>query len=79
MTTLPDWAAAVAAALDLPAAPEVRVVLEIARDVAHAVERPAAPLTTWLIGAAVAGGLDRDEALARVRALAAGWPAPPVG
>jgi hypothetical protein len=49
------------------------VVLDLARDVAHGVERPAAPLTTWLAGMAVAGGADPVDVGARIRALAAAW------
>jgi hypothetical protein len=71
--TLDDWTAAVVAALDLPHGVDVRQVLDLARDVAHGVERPAAPLTTWLAGMAVARGADAGEVAARVRALAADW------
>jgi hypothetical protein len=44
------------------------LVLDLARDVAHGVARPAAPLTTFLLGLAAgrAGGCDAD-----VRRLAA--------
>jgi hypothetical protein len=73
MTDLDDWATAVVAALELPAAPDVRLVLDLARDVAHGVERPAAPLTTWLAGMAVAGGADPEDVADRIRALAATW------
>ena len=34
----------------------VHIVLDLARDAAHEVERPAAPLTTFLIGVAVGRG-----------------------
>jgi hypothetical protein len=37
------------------------------------VERPAAPLTTWLAGMAVAGGADPEDVADRIRALAATW------
>jgi uncharacterized protein with NRDE domain len=73
MTTLDDWAAAVAAELGLTATPDVRLVLDLARDAAHAVERPAAPLTTWLAGMAVAAGADAEDVAARITALAATW------
>lgn len=74
MTTLDDWIAAVVADLGLTEGVDVKAVLDLARDVAHGVERPAAPVTTWLAGMAVATGADPAEVGARIRALAAGWP-----
>jgi hypothetical protein len=71
--TLDDWVAAVVADLGLQSALDVRQVLDLARDVAHGVERPAAPVTTYLVGIAVAAGADPAEVAERVRALAAGW------
>lgn len=62
---LEAWMAKVAAALDLPDdfSADIPAVLDLARDVAHGFARPAAPLTTFLVGYAVAlhGG---DEATA---------------
>lgn len=72
MSRLDDWAQAVAAELGVDA-PDTAAVLDLARDVAHGVQRPAAPLTTWLAGAAVAGGADPDDVTRRIRALAAAW------
>ena len=58
MNTLDEWAAAVCAELGLdPAALDLRLVLDLARDVAHGVARPAAPLTAYLLGVAVGQGL----------------------
>lgn len=74
MKTLDDWVDAVAADLGLRSGVDVRQVLDLARDVAHGVERPAAPVTTWLAGMAVAGGADPADVAARIRALAAAWP-----
>ena len=49
---------------------EISTLLEVARDVAHGVERKVTPLSTFLVGCAVgrrmAGGSPRDEALAAV-------------
>ena len=77
MSTLEDWTAAVRADLGFDAEPlstaETRAVLDMARDVAHAVDRPAAPLTAYLLGVAVGRGLTLPDASARVNALAAGW------
>ena len=53
-----SWADAVSAELNLPADVNVEVILDVARVAAHSVERPAAPVTTSLLGVAVAG---RDE------------------
>lgn len=48
---LADWVAQLAAALDLDAeAVDTTLVLDVAREAAHGVARPAAPLTTFLIG-----------------------------
>lgn len=48
-------------------ATETSTLLEVARDVAHRVERQVTPLSTFLLGAAVgrrlAAGASRDEAL----------------
>jgi hypothetical protein len=47
------------------------VILHVARVAAHSVERPAAPVTTFLLGSAVAGGMNVNEAAAKIQALAA--------
>jgi hypothetical protein len=50
---LEAWIAEVCAALAIdPAAVERDAILDVARDVAHNVARPAAPLTTFLVGLA---------------------------
>jgi Domain of unknown function (DUF6457) len=46
-------------------------VLDLARDAAHRVERPAAPLTTFLVGVAVGRGQALDAAAETVTTLAA--------
>lgn len=72
MTTLDGWAAAVSGRLGLdPAAVDTGLVLDLARDVAHAVMRPAAPLTAYLVGVAVGMGRDQVEAVRIVTAMAA--------
>src|SRR5947199_392097 len=74
MSTLEQWTASVCADLGLDlGADDTRAVLDLARDVAHAVARPAAPLTAYLVGMAVGRGLALPDAAARVQALAAGW------
>jgi hypothetical protein len=52
-------------------------VLDLARDAAHGVARPAAPLTTYLVGVAVGAGADPATAAATVRDLIADWPTQP--
>jgi len=68
-----DWVTALTAALELPSDVEVKTVLDIARDVAHNVERPAAPVSTYLLGVAVGGGMPPAVAFERVQQLALGW------
>jgi hypothetical protein len=74
MNTLEEWTAAVCADLGLaPGSSDTRTVLDLTRDVAQGVARPAAPLTAYLVGVAVGRGLPLPDAAARVSALAAGW------
>jgi len=74
MSTMDQWTAAVCADLGLDAsAADLRAVLDLARDVAHGVARPAAPFTAYLVGVAVGRGLPVTDAVARVSALANGW------
>jgi hypothetical protein len=74
VTMLDEWAAVVCGELGLdPAALDARLVLDLARDVAHGVARPAAPLTAYLLGLAVGQGRPPAEAAARISQLAAQW------
>ena len=77
MNTLEEWTAAACRALGLePGAMSDRsAVLDLARDAAHGVARPAAPLTTFLLGIAVGGGQPLPDAAAKLTALAAEWEA----
>ncbi|MGI8900836.1 MAG: DUF6457 domain-containing protein [Nocardioides sp.] len=56
--TLHDWIDELCDVLDVDTEVDEGVILDLARDAAHAVERPAAPITTYLLGyaAALAGG-----------------------
>jgi uncharacterized protein DUF6457 len=77
MTALDDWADAVRHALGLGDDGDSQdLVLDLARDVAHNVLRPAAPLTAYLLGIAVGRGADPVEAAAAITALAQRWPGP---
>ncbi len=74
MSTMDHWTAAVCADLGLdPDSADLRAVLDLTRDVAQGVARPAAPLTAYLVGVAVGRGLTLPDAARRVSALAAGW------
>jgi hypothetical protein len=72
MSALDDWTDSVREALHLDPV-DVNLVLDLARDVAHGVMRPAAPLTAYLLGLAVGRGADPTQAAAVVKELAAGW------
>ena len=76
MTTDPllaSWLSQAAAALELPDTVDQRLLLDLARDVAHGVARPAAPLTTYVLGLAVGAGADLAESAAILSRLAAGF------
>lgn len=76
MSTLEEWLTSVQAALDVPAA-DMHLVLDVAREVAHGVARPAAPLTTYLLGfAAGRSGSDPAAVAAQIRALLPPAPTP---
>jgi Domain of unknown function (DUF6457) len=64
--TLQEWTDALAQRLGVDLDVDLRLVLDLARDAAHNVERPAAPVTTFLVGyaAAKAGGTSQDVAQA---------------
>ncbi|GIF07666.1 DUF6457 domain-containing protein [Actinoplanes siamensis] len=74
MNELDEWIAAAGAELGVP--PEdlaVKSVLDVARDVAHNVLRPGAPLTAYLMGLAVGRGADPADAAERISRLALAW------
>jgi uncharacterized protein DUF6457 len=80
VSTLDRWVQAACAELGVdPAAVDARLILDLARDVAHGVDRPAAPLTAYLLGVAVGQGQSAGPAAARISQLAAQWPRPAAG
>lgn len=75
MNVLDDWIAAACAELGLPPQEaQAKAVLEVARDVAHHVVRPGAPVTAYLMGVAVGRGAEPADVAARLSALALAWP-----
>jgi hypothetical protein len=80
MNVLDDWLAEAADVLGIEREAVQRdLLLELTRDVAHAVTRPAAPLTAFLVGLAAgkAGGsaADVQAAVARLMQALASRPA----
>lgn len=76
VTTLDRWVEAACAELGLqPGDCDVRLILDLARDAAHQVERPAAPVTSFLLGLAVGRGGSAAAGAERLRALAVRWAA----
>jgi hypothetical protein len=66
-TELDAWLRQVCDDLELPGTVDRTLVLDLARDVAHGVARPAAPLTAYLVGMAVGRGADPAAAVTAVR------------
>lgn len=78
VSALDDWTTAVCARLDLDRSDvDVALILDLARDVAHGVARPAAPLSAFLVGLAAgragATPADAEAAASAITELAAGW------
>jgi hypothetical protein len=75
--TLQDWMDALADALDIDTEVDMTAVLDLARDAARSVHRPAAPLTTFLVGYAAAQRGGSEEQIAEcvdiATALIANW------
>ncbi|GAA3373388.1 NTP transferase domain-containing protein [Streptomyces sannanensis] len=76
---LDEWITAVKDELGIDLEVDTGVLLDLARDAAHGVARPAAPLTTFLVGYAAAKAGEGPEAVAeaarKAAALAARWAA----
>ncbi|MEU8757579.1 DUF6457 domain-containing protein [Streptomyces sp. NPDC048659] len=78
-TVLDEWITAVKDELGLDLDVDTGLLLDLARDAAHGVARPAAPLTTFLVGYAAARADGGPEAVAeaarKAAALAQRWAA----
>ncbi|MET8269853.1 NTP transferase domain-containing protein [Streptomyces sp. NPDC005096] len=79
-TVLDEWITAVKNELGIELDVDTGVLLDLARDAAHGVARPAAPLTTFLVGYAAAKASDGGggpeavaEAARKATALALRW------
>ena len=73
---LERWRAELGAALGLDSSelPDIALVLDLARDAAHGVARPAAPITTFLVGyAAAKRGGSAAELSATASEIAVAW------
>lgn len=74
-TVLEQWITAVKTELGIDVAVDTKTLLDLARDAAHGVARPAAPLTTFLVGYAAAHaeatGADPAQAVAEASRKAA--------
>jgi len=73
MSTLEDWIATVRTTLGIRQEVDSTLVLDLAREAAHGVTRPAAPITTYLYGLAVAQGADPRRTAERLTELARVW------
>ncbi len=68
------WIEALKTELNLNVEIDKDLILNVARDAAHAVERPAAPITTYLLGFAAARGADVPAAAEAIEKMAKQWP-----
>ena len=76
MSTLDQWLQEACAELGIdPESVDLRAVLDLTRDVARGVDRPAAPVTAYLLGVAVGQGLAAADGIARLAGLAGSWAA----
>jgi hypothetical protein len=74
MTVLEDWIDTVCRELGLDrGAVDERAILDLARVVAHQVDRPAAPVSAFLVGIAVGQGKPLAPTADRLAELAAAW------
>jgi hypothetical protein len=69
---LHDWIDELADELDIEVEVDEALILDLARDAAHSVERRAAPISTFLLGYAAAASDGDPEELERLAGLAAG-------
>lgn len=73
MGRMEKWVNAVRAELGLEEDVDIDLILDVAKEAAHGVQRPAAPVTTYLLGLAVGVGADPAQAAATINELARSW------
>ncbi|MFE3453549.1 NTP transferase domain-containing protein [Nonomuraea sp. NPDC059194] len=74
MNVLAEWTALACKELGVdPARVDRDLVLELTKEVAHGVARPAAPLTAYLLGLAEGTGTAPEDAVERITTLARNW------
>ncbi|MDX3110490.1 NTP transferase domain-containing protein [Nonomuraea angiospora] len=74
MHVLNEWTALACKELGIdPADVDRDLILDLTKEVAHGVARPAAPLTAYLLGLAQGAGTAPDDAVAKLITLAKNW------
>lgn len=73
-STMNEWIEEVKKELGVTLNFDIDSILDTARDAAHTIERKAAPVTTFLLGYAVATGSDFEVATKKIAELAKNWP-----
>ncbi|MGP4097770.1 DUF6457 domain-containing protein [Nonomuraea sp. KM90] len=74
MHVLNEWTSLACKELGIdPALVDRDQILELTKEVAHGVARPAAPLTAYLLGLAQGAGVAPEDAVARLTTLAKNW------
>ncbi|MFB9677188.1 DUF6457 domain-containing protein [Streptosporangium vulgare] len=74
MNVLAEWTALVCRELGVdPALVDRDEVLDLTKEVAHGVARPAAPLTAYLLGLAQGAGTAPPDVVERLTTLARNW------
>lgn len=74
MNTLEAWTDAVCADLGIaPTEIDRDLILDLTKEVAHGVARPAAPLTAFVVGLAIGRGASAKETVDTVAARARSW------
>lgn len=68
-----EWIGMLRSALELEESVPIHFMLDLTREVAHGVARPAGPLTTYLAGLAVAHGKAPEDVAATVRVELERW------
>lgn len=77
MKVLEEWTALVCRELGIdPATVDRDELLDLTKEVAHGVTRPAAPLTAYLLGLAQGAGTAPPDIVERLTALAHRWEQP---